>query len=135
MAVMRRRPTPAPAQATEAPAPPAPAARGPVRRRIVPIVAATPKPAPEVAAELEEAGADAARDKAIVQRYVDRIKNPKTAIRARCIQCCNGQVKEVQLCPATTCALHQFRMGVNPFHKRTGTTRAGTTEEAEGDDD
>lgn len=61
---------------------------------------------------------------AVVKRYESKIKNPRTAIRARCIQCCNGQVKEVALCPCETCALHKFRMGENPFNKRTAARMA-----------
>ena len=64
---------------------------------------------------------------AVVTRYMGKIKNPKSAIRARCIQCCSGQVKEVQLCPCTTCALHGFRMGENPFNIRTRAKNAGMT--------
>ena len=48
-----------------------------------------------------------------------RVRNPMTAVRARCIQCTNGQVSEVKLCPSTECALHPFRMGKNPFNLKT----------------
>lgn len=75
---------------------------------------------------------------AVVKRYEAKVKNPKTAIRARCIQCCNGQMKEVQLCPCTGCALHPFRMGINPFNKRTAARlagEAGADDETEEDED
>lgn len=54
-----------------------------------------------------------------IKRYHDKIRNPMTAIRAKCVDCCCGQLKEVALCPSTKCALYPFRMGVNPLHKRT----------------
>lgn len=137
--IRRRRATPAP---SDTPAPAAPAI--PRRRTVIPIAAAptpqrrTPHPDAYVPPDDEEASAREGhqQDKIIVQRYMDRIKNPKTAIRARCVQCCNGQIKEVNLCPATGCALHPFRMGVNPFHKRTGTTKGGasTTEDDDNDE-
>jgi hypothetical protein len=47
------------------------------------------------------------------------VKNPMTAIRARCIQCTNGQVSEVKLCATKTCALWPFRQGDNPHNKKT----------------
>ena len=52
----------------------------------------------------------------IVKKYKDGIKNRKTAIRAFCIQCTNGQVQEVRLCPAVGCALHPFRLGDDPHN-------------------
>lgn len=42
-----------------------------------------------------------------------------TAIRARCVQCANGQPSEVRLCPAKTCALWPMRMGDNPYNLKT----------------
>lgn len=39
---------------------------------------------------------------------------PIQAIRAKCLDCCCGQVNEVKLCPAERCPLHQFRLGKNP---------------------
>jgi hypothetical protein len=38
----------------------------------------------------------------------------KKGIRAKCIDCSNGQLKEVRLCPAIKCALWPFRMGKRP---------------------
>ena len=66
----------------------------------------------------------------VVKRYQDKVKNPKSAIRAKCVECSGGSLKEVQVCPVTTCALHPFRMGENPFHKKTAARLAG---EAGGD--
>lgn len=55
----------------------------------------------------------------VVHRYASKVKNPRTAIRAKCVECSGGSLKEVADCRVTTCALHPFRMGVNPFNKRT----------------
>lgn len=44
-----------------------------------------------------------------------KIKNPVKAIRAKCIDCCAGQVAEVERCVCTDCALYPFRMGKNPY--------------------
>lgn len=48
----------------------------------------------------------------------EEIKSPLKAIRAFCIDCVGGQVKEVKLCPSQICPLHAFRMGKNPYRKR-----------------
>lgn len=66
----------------------------------------------------DEGGGSGTDYAAVTARYLGKIRNPMTAIRAKCIQCCNGQVKEVTLCTCTICALYPFRMGVNPHHKR-----------------
>lgn len=55
----------------------------------------------------------------IIARYMARVKNPMTAIRARCIQCTAGQIAEVKLCPSRECALHPFRMGKNVYNLKT----------------
>jgi len=43
------------------------------------------------------------------------------AIRAKCLDCCCGQYKEVALCPCTGCPLYPYRFGKNPNmrHERT----------------
>ena len=48
----------------------------------------------------------------------EEIKSPLKAIRAFCIDCMGGQVREVKLCPSQICPLHAFRMGKNPYRKR-----------------
>ena len=48
----------------------------------------------------------------------EEIKSPLKAIRAFCIDCMGGQVREVKLCPSKICPLHAFRMGKNPYRKR-----------------
>lgn len=87
----------------------------------------------EIAKQNAEAAAQQSDSARIVERYMARIKNRATAIRARCIQCCNGQPSEVAACPATSCALHPFRMGKDPFNKKTAALMARDAEE--GDDE
>lgn len=47
-----------------------------------------------------------------------KLTNPVKAIRAKCLDCCCGQLREVELCPSTRCALHPFRFGKNPFRTK-----------------
>lgn len=47
----------------------------------------------------------------------DKITNPVKAIRAKCLDCCAGQIQEVALCPSERCALHPFRLGKNPYRQ------------------
>jgi len=39
---------------------------------------------------------------------------PIKAIRAKCLDCCNGQQKEIRLCTVKKCALHEYRFGHRP---------------------
>lgn len=39
---------------------------------------------------------------------------PIKAIRAKCLDCCNGQMVEVRLCTITRCPLYDYRMGHRP---------------------
>ena len=39
---------------------------------------------------------------------------PIKAIRAHCIECCGGSMKEARLCPAEKCPLYPYRMGHRP---------------------
>ena len=39
---------------------------------------------------------------------------PVKAIRAKCLDCCCGQMKEVRLCTAENCPLYPYRMGKRP---------------------
>ena len=39
---------------------------------------------------------------------------PIKSIRAKCLDCCAGQPKEVRLCPAVNCQLYPYRMGHRP---------------------
>ena len=45
---------------------------------------------------------------------------PLKAIRAKCIDCCCGQLKEVKLCPSDDCSLWIYRFGHNPNRKGIG---------------
>lgn len=40
-------------------------------------------------------------------------------MREKCIDCCAGHLSEVRLCTVTDCSLWPYRMGTNPFRKRT----------------
>ena len=39
---------------------------------------------------------------------------PLKAIRAKCMDCCCGQAKEVRLCPEINCPIYPYRMGRRP---------------------
>lgn len=39
---------------------------------------------------------------------------PIKAIRAKCLDCCCGQIKEVRLCSIKNCALYEYRNGHRP---------------------
>lgn len=39
---------------------------------------------------------------------------PMKAIRRKCLDCCNGQVKEVRLCTVEKCPLFPYRSGHRP---------------------
>lgn len=44
--------------------------------------------------------------------------NPVKAIRAKCLyDCCAGSNDDVKQCNCTSCFLHPFRFGKNPFRK------------------
>lgn len=53
--------------------------------------------------------------------------SPLRAIRAKCVDCCCGQAKEIRLCTATSCPLYDFRFGHRP--------KDSTKEEAEDESD
>ncbi len=42
------------------------------------------------------------------------IPKPLRAIRLKCLDCCNGQEKEIRECTIMTCALWPYRMGRYP---------------------
>ena len=43
-----------------------------------------------------------------------KVLTPMKAMRAKCLDCCCGEVKEVRNCPATECPLWPYRMGKRP---------------------
>lgn len=49
---------------------------------------------------------------------------PIKAIRAKCLDCCCGSSKEVELCPIPDCSLYPYRFGRNP--KLKGRTNNGS---------
>ncbi len=44
---------------------------------------------------------------------------PMKSIRAKCLDCCCGQYKEVKECLITNCALWPYRLGKRPIKKET----------------
>jgi hypothetical protein len=44
-------------------------------------------------------------------------RSPLQTIRARCVDCCAYQEKEVALCPTVDCPSWPFRMGTDPWRK------------------
>ena len=49
---------------------------------------------------------------------------PIKAIRAKCLDCCCGQVAEVRLCPCKSCPLYPYRFGKRPGVSRDTTIEA-----------
>lgn len=48
----------------------------------------------------------------------EKLKNPVKAIRAKCLDCCCSQLREVELCPSERCPLWPFRFGRNPYRTK-----------------
>ncbi len=44
---------------------------------------------------------------------------PLKAIRRKCLDCCCGSSKEVEMCPVETCSLYPYRFGKSPRRKGT----------------
>lgn len=137
MVIIRRRPAP---KAPEAEAPvaaaPAPEVRkGPVKRLVVPIVPITYTPPVPLTNEERERNDDGIDYVATIKRYAAKVKNPLTAIRAHCVHCSGGSLKEVSNCKIATCSLHPFRMGVNMMHKKTRDRLAREAGGSNGGDD
>lgn len=116
----------------------------PVVKKTIPIIPAAPaKNSVDRLAEIAETSR--ARKEAqialeTIKRYADKVRNPRTAIRAKCVECSGGSLKEVNECRVITCALHPFRMGVNPFNKKTRMrlereSGEGGVEDSEDEDD
>ncbi len=66
----------------------------------------------------------------IINRYKSRVRSPLTGIRAHCIECSGGSLKDVAECPVVKCALHPFRFARNPHHAK---TKARLAQQAGGD--
>jgi len=48
---------------------------------------------------------------------INKKLTPLKSIRANCLDCCNGQPKEVRECQIADCPLWLFRFGTNPNRK------------------
>jgi hypothetical protein len=44
----------------------------------------------------------------------EKILSPLKTIRRHCLDCCCGQIGEVNLCPSEDCALYPYRFGRGP---------------------
>jgi hypothetical protein len=49
---------------------------------------------------------------------------PIKAIRKKCLDCCCGSAKEVDLCSDTECPLYPYRLGKNPARAGIGNHEA-----------
>lgn len=79
----------------------------------------------DLASSLEKQAKEGKRDASmrdkeerIIAEYKARVKGPLSAIRASCIECMGGQIREVTRCEDTDCSRHPFRMGTNTMDKR-----------------
>tara|TARA_R110001606_G_scaffold124439_2_gene257884 strand:+ start:3183 stop:3431 length:249 start_codon:yes stop_codon:yes gene_type:complete len=52
--------------------------------------------------------------------YGHQKKALSKVIRAKCLDCCIGQLSEVKACVSFNCDLWPYRMGKNPFTNRSG---------------
>jgi hypothetical protein len=48
---------------------------------------------------------------------VGHIFTPLKAMRRKCLDCCCGPPKEVELCPVEGCSLFPYRLGKHPTRK------------------
>ena len=60
---------------------------------------------------------------------VEPVLTPIKAIRAKCPDCCCGQVKEVRICHIQSCALWPYRMGHRPKVHGEGIAEQSVTSE------
>ncbi len=44
---------------------------------------------------------------------------PLKSIRLKCLDCCGGSFKEVEMCPVADCSLYPYRLGKSPTRKGT----------------
>ena len=52
-----------------------------------------------------------------IRDTLPRFRNPVKAIKAKCLECCAGNKKEVKACETVKCLLHEWRFGKNPYRK------------------
>ena len=53
-----------------------------------------------------------------VRDELPKYRNPVKVIRNKCLDCCGGSSKEVELCPIEKCPLHKWRFGRNPYREK-----------------
>ena len=53
-----------------------------------------------------------------VRDELPKYRNPVKVIRNKCLDCCGGSSKEVELCPIETCPLWRWRFGKNPYREK-----------------
>ena len=62
---------------------------------------------------------------------MSKILTPLKAIRAKCLECCAGQTREVRLCHMVWCSLYPYRMGKRPKTEETEQNADDRLEDAE----
>ena len=60
-----------------------------------------------------------------------RADTPMKAIRAKCLDCVNGQIYEINKCHIEKCPLWKYRTGHNPNRKGKGPKRPFQTKNTE----
>jgi hypothetical protein len=63
---------------------------------------------------------------------LDHPRTPLTALRATCLQCCQGSKGEVRKCVVYKCPAWPMRMGHNPFHGQSPITQKKTPDAFDG---
>ena len=68
----------------------------------------------------EKIGRDPRRKTAAELNALGHFQQPMLQIcKAKCLDCCAGDASEVRKCPLSDCANWPYRMGTNPFARRT----------------
>lgn len=53
-----------------------------------------------------------------VRDDMPRYRNPVKVMRVKCLDCCAGSAKEVELCPIQKCPMWAWRFGKNPYRTK-----------------
>ncbi len=53
-----------------------------------------------------------------VRDSLPKHRNPVKVIRDKCLDCCTGSSKEVEVCAVKKCPLWPFRFGRNPYREK-----------------
>ncbi|MCL2305326.1 MAG: hypothetical protein FWC43_08290 [Planctomycetaceae bacterium] len=64
-----------------------------------------------------------------MKRKTKKPLTPLKAIRAKCLDCCCNQAKEVRLCPCKNCPLYPYRTGKNPRRSKLSTSGQTVSQE------